>query len=163
MKKISFYIVLASIVLLPVSTYAAMSLSDVLNLYYVGKAEPKVLGASTSDGGATTTSIKENSVSPEVSKSIIKGLRYAEGSSVVVKENLKKGMKSDEVKKLQLVLIAKGYLDAQPTGYYGPLTIKAVKELQKKHGIVHSGRLVGPATRAAIEAEVIATTPDMVQ
>jgi peptidoglycan hydrolase-like protein with peptidoglycan-binding domain len=162
MKKTTFLIAIVSVILLPGASYA-MTLSDVLNQYYIETSTPKVLGASTNDGGKTTTSLSKPKLSAEASLNIIKGLRYSEGSAAVVSTQLKKGMRNDEVKKLQLVLIAKGYLDADPTGFYGSQTTKAVKEFQMKNGIIHTGELVGPSTRAAIEAEVLASTPDIKQ
>ena len=124
---------------------------------------PAVLGASTTDGGATTTSMRKPRLSPEASITIIKGLRYSEGSAVVVKKTIKKGETSDEVKKLQLVLITKGYLDADPTGKFGPQTVAALKKFQAEKGIKGDGTLVGPGTRAAIAADVAAATPDVKQ
>ena len=149
MKKTTFFIVIASIILLPVTSYA-MTLKDVLTQYYVEISAPKVLGATTNDGGKTTSSLEKPKLSVEAGLNIIKALRYSEGSAAIVSEQLKKGNNSDEVKKLQLFLIAKGYLNADPTGFYGSLTTKAVKEFQAKNGIIHTGALVGPSTRAAI-------------
>ncbi len=161
MKKISFLIALGLLVL-PVTGHA-MTLADVLTQYKVSTSAPAVLGASTTDGGVTTTSTQKTRLSTEASVTILKGLRYSEGSAVVVKKIVKKGEVSDEVKKLQLVLISKGYLDADPTGKYGALTIKAVKKFQMEKGIKGDGTLVGPATRAAIAADVAAATPDVKQ
>lgn len=161
MKKISFVLALGLLVL-PV-TSQAMTLADVLTQYKVSTSAPTVLGASTTDGGVTTTSMKRVRLSPEASITIIKGLRYAEGSAVVVKKTVKKGETSDEVKKLQLVLISKGYLDADPTGKFGAQTVAALKKFQADKGIKGDGTLVGPATRAAIATDVAAATPDVKQ
>lgn len=161
MKKISFVIALGLLVL-PVTGHA-MTLADVLTQYKVSTSAPAVLGASTTDGGATTTSMQKPRLSPEASITIIKGLRYSEGSAVVVKKTIKKGETSDEVKKLQLVLISKGYLDADPTGKFGAQTVAALKKFQADKGIKGDGTLVGPGTRAAIAADVAAATPDVKQ
>lgn len=162
MKKISFVIALALLVL-PFTSHA-MTLEDVLTQYRVSVAAPKVLGATTTDGGTTATMQKPARLSPEASLTILKGLRYAEGSATIVKATLKKGMdKSDEVKKLQLFLISKGYLDADPTGKFGPQTAAALKKFQADKKINGDGTLVGPGTRAAIAADVAAATPDIQQ
>ena len=139
-----------------------MNLGDVLTQYYVSSSAPAVLGATTTDGGVTTTSVQKR-LPADASVTIIKGLRYSEGSAVVIKKTVKKGETSDEVKKLQLVLIAKGYLNADPSGKYGAATIAAVKKFQAEKGIKGDGTLVGPATRAAIAADVAAATPDVKQ
>lgn len=62
---------------------------------------------------------------------------------------LTEGMTSAEVKQLQLVLTRLGFFNGPATGYFGPLTTKAVKSLQKSHGISQLGA-VGPATRALL-------------
>jgi peptidoglycan hydrolase-like protein with peptidoglycan-binding domain len=65
---------------------------------------------------------------------------------------LRSGSKGTDVTKLQEILIAKGFL-IMPAhvskGYYGALTVKAVKEYQKSLGIDQLG-IVGPATRKAL-------------
>lgn len=57
-------------------------------------------------------------------------------------------MKGDDVKWLQWELNAAGY-NLEIDGKYGPKTLAAVKDYQKKHGLVVDGR-VGPATRKAL-------------
>jgi peptidoglycan hydrolase-like protein with peptidoglycan-binding domain len=65
---------------------------------------------------------------------------------------LKQGSKGTDVTKLQEILVAKGFL-VMPAGvshgYYGALTVAAVKEYQKSFGIEQLG-IVGPATRKAL-------------
>lgn len=58
---------------------------------------------------------------------------------------LKKGDENSFVKILQSSLIKLGYLDTNATGYYGPATEAAVKNLQKKHGYTSDG-IAGSAT-----------------
>lgn len=161
MKKISFVLALGLLVI-PV-TSQAMTLGDVMTQYYVEKTAPAVLGATTTDGGQTTT-MKKPGLSADAKLTILKGLRYSEGSANIVSKKVMKGMdKSDEVKKLQLFLISKGYLETDPTGKYGSLTAKAVKKFQMEKGINGDGTLVGPATRAAISADVTVATPEIKQ
>jgi|GEM_PF-4054367 len=54
-----------------------------------------------------------------------------------------------EVTKLQKYLNGTGYLRASPTGYFGTMTLAAVKQFQKINGISQVGS-VGPTTRAKI-------------
>lgn len=62
---------------------------------------------------------------------------------------LSEGMTSAEVKQLQLALTKLGFFNGPATGYFGPLTTKAVKSLQKSYGITQLGA-VGPATRSLL-------------
>lgn len=64
--------------------------------------------------------------------------------------NLAFGEKNEEVKKLQLTLIAKGYLSSDSaTGFYGNGTAAALQKFQTSVGIASDGRAFGPQTQAA--------------
>ncbi len=67
-------------------------------------------------------------------------------------KTLKKGSTGAEVTALQTLLASKGLLSVSPTGYFGNLTVAAVKAYQTSKGISAVGQ-VGPATRAALNAE----------
>ncbi len=54
-----------------------------------------------------------------------------------------------DVTKLQIFLQARGYLYTAPSGYFGYMTMAAVRSFQSSQGILSSG-YVGPLTRAAI-------------
>ena len=56
-----------------------------------------------------------------------------------------------EVSTLQDFLQSQGYLNSEPTGYFGLMTQKAVKSFQSANGISPTG-FVGPVTRAKIKA-----------
>ncbi len=56
-----------------------------------------------------------------------------------------------EVSILQDFLQSKGYLNSEPTGYFGLLTFQAVKSFQTANGLTADGS-VGPITRAKINA-----------
>ena len=72
--------------------------------------------------------------------------QQAPASSIGV---LKYGQKSDIVMAFQKVLVSKGLLSPDNvTGYYGPATAKAVRELQKENGIDGTGEVVGPQTQS---------------
>jgi peptidoglycan hydrolase-like protein with peptidoglycan-binding domain len=56
------------------------------------------------------------------------------------------GMRHDDVKELQKMLIAGKFMKGEPTGYFGSATLGAVKAYQKSHKLPCTG-LVGPMTR----------------
>jgi hypothetical protein len=64
--------------------------------------------------------------------------------------NLKLGSRGNEVVELQKVLIEAGLLKiSAPTGYFGPLTLKAVKDYQTSNGLKGDG-FIGPLTREVL-------------
>lgn len=68
------------------------------------------------------------------------------------KDNLKLGVSSNEVRRLQDVLSKMNYLRVEPTGYFGSVTENAVKKLQLRFGLIANvnepgAGEVGPATR----------------
>jgi hypothetical protein len=54
-----------------------------------------------------------------------------------------------DIAKLQNVLHVSGFFKSESTGYFGLLTLQAVKDFQKTHGIAPTG-FVGPLTRGKI-------------
>ncbi|MCX8128644.1 MAG: peptidoglycan-binding protein [Clostridia bacterium] len=62
---------------------------------------------------------------------------------------LKKGMKGTAISTLQEDLRKLGFFRMAPTGYYGNVTVSAVKKLQAKHGIRKDG-IAGPETISLI-------------
>ena len=74
-------------------------------------------------------------------------------SSYAFSMDLSLGMNNNDVKALQ------EKLGVTPTsGYFGPITLAAVKAYQASKGIITTG-YVGPLTRAALNASVVVTTP----
>lgn len=60
------------------------------------------------------------------------------------------GTENQDVMNLHTILINLGYLDIPaPTGWYGPMTVAAVKQYQASKGIIQTG-YVGPLTRAQL-------------
>ena len=100
---------------------------------------------------------------------------YFEGLSIKVEKikevitwirNLTLGMKGDDVKTLQEILIAEGVWekpDVGATGYFGSITRKAVIRYQEKYaseileplGLIKSTGFVGPSTRAHLEKKLV--------
>ncbi len=74
----------------------------------------------------------------------------------VFRENLSYDDHDIDVFRLQQLLIDKGYLEATPTGYFGPKTKEALKEFQLAEGIIKSKNSrgagnFGPQTRARMK------------
>ncbi len=67
-------------------------------------------------------------------------------------KNLRYGMRDSDVTELQKVLKKLGLFNAEPTGYFGPLTLAAVKAYQRSHGILPVSGFFGPLTRASLNA-----------
>jgi len=67
-------------------------------------------------------------------------------------ENLRQGMRSDDVKELQARLRTEGFFTFHTdTGYFGPITFAAVKAYQTAHpAIGYVTGFVGPLTRAEL-------------
>lgn len=68
---------------------------------------------------------------------------------LLLNKNLGQGSRGSEVRQLQELLIQEGLLSAQATGYYGMLTVQAVRMYQKSKGISQTG-FVGVKTREAL-------------
>ena len=74
-------------------------------------------------------------------------------SCVSLQNNLRHGSRdantNGEISILQSFLKSKNYLNYRVTGYFGPLTLAAVKNFQRGNDIISTG-YVGPITRARI-------------
>lgn len=73
------------------------------------------------------------------------------GNNPKITKYLGMGSRGPEVYTLQNLLIQSGYLKVSATGYFGVITLKAVKEFQRANNIVPVG-FVGPVTRAALNS-----------
>jgi hypothetical protein len=67
-------------------------------------------------------------------------------------KNLHRGNETDAVTMLQIFLVEKGFLKEKPSGFFGDLTIAAVKAYQRSLGIKETG-MVYDVTREAIKQE----------
>lgn len=76
----------------------------------------------------------------------------AYASCVDLGQNLYRGMESSSIAKLQGFLIAKNFLTVKATGYFGELTVEAVKSYQSSVGIPATG-MVYDVTRQGIKQE----------
>lgn len=110
-------------------------------------------------GGSTVTASTQSSaqVTPSTTTSIPAETLTAPAISSAFNKDLGKGSRSDDVKRLQQLLASDKsiYPDGTVSGYFGPLTVKAVTQFQLKYGVIKSsketgaGRL-GPKTRAKV-------------
>ena len=67
----------------------------------------------------------------------------------IITRNMGYGSRGEDVMHLQTMLIERGYLRTVATGYFGKLTVRAVKDFQKANTIPPTG-FVGSRTRAAL-------------
>ena len=71
--------------------------------------------------------------------------------SDIFKKNLWIGVSGLSVKELQIALKNLGYFKfPNITGYFGPITVKAVRQFQKKYNIKPVSGIVGPKTRKVL-------------
>ena len=82
----------------------------------------------------------------------------ASAEGFMFNKNLKMGATGSDVAALQDVLFAQGYLTATARGYFGALTVKAVKAYQLANGISPVSGFVGPLTRAVLNTPSTTTT-----
>ncbi len=76
---------------------------------------------------------------------------------------LKKGSRGSEVKVVQDSLKKLGYFTySKSTGYFGSITLKAVKQFQRDHGITPDG-IVGRLTQNALNSYTLNNTEDTVR
>ncbi len=95
---------------------------------------------------ASTTVVISNSGEEVLGAATVKTTRHS------FKNYLRKGSRGKEVSELQKRLTASGHFTASTTGFFGSLTLEAVKRFQVMHKIDPIG-LVGPKTRAALNKD----------
>ncbi len=69
---------------------------------------------------------------------------------IALNRNLGSGSRGDDVKNIQQALKDEGHFDGQPTGFFGPATMKAMMKFQANNNISATGN-VGPLTRGLFE------------
>jgi hypothetical protein len=97
----------------------------------------------TKASGTGSVGTAPTEVMPETTSSITKNLGYRS--------------RGDQVTLLQKMLISQGHLHVSATGYFGVLTLQAVKNFQKANGISTTG-FVGILTRGAFHDSMNITT-----
>ncbi|MBI5470655.1 PKD domain-containing protein [Candidatus Kaiserbacteria bacterium] len=89
----------------------------------------------------TGVGVSGSAVSPEPARHRICG---------VVWRNLSQGAQGDDVRAMQEFLSEQGYLSANATGYFGPMTAKAVASWQTSQGVSAVGAF-GPMSRERVK------------
>jgi Domain of unknown function (DUF5011)/Putative peptidoglycan binding domain len=89
--------------------------------------------------------------SPEIGTDVLKPKGRVQGESVYFFYNdIELGMQSTDVLELQKRLMTEGvYTHSSATGYFGPITLAAVKQFQSRYGVDPTG-YVGPLTRGVL-------------
>lgn len=72
--------------------------------------------------------------------------------------NLRQGAEGEEVRELQKLLVARGFMTHAPTGYFGPLTSAALAAFQGAYGLEPVG-YVGPKTLVLLNQGTVAEDP----
>lgn len=114
------------------TTIAALNAQIASLMQMIQQLEQQVMSLAQQGSGTTSTSTSVTSTGPFSS-------------------DMHEGEDSNDVKQLQQLLASDPsvYPQGLVTGYYGPLTKKAVEKFQEKHGISPVGT-VGPETRAEL-------------
>ena len=124
-----------------------------------------VNNASGGNGGGSSATISAGSGTP------IQTINSSPSETTPIpnplfRRSLSLGMQGDDVRALQQILIQDGFLSAAPTGFYGPLTTRAVEQFQAQYSIVSSGSSfttgygsIGPRTLAKLNLLYATTTP----
>jgi peptidoglycan hydrolase-like protein with peptidoglycan-binding domain len=95
--------------------------------------------------GGSSGSKRRTTSTPAVSTGQVLG-----ASTYAFNNNISEGTQNDEVRELQEKLRSLGFFTFHTsTGYFGPITLAAVKAFQTANGIPATG-FVGPLTRAAL-------------
>lgn len=115
---------------------------------------PKVLGA------ATSTLPEQEEMAATSTDQIATTTSTVAQTAPAFPSNLRFGMRGEGVARLQAVLIGEKYLEISvPTGWFGPLTLGAVRRYQAVWGIMPTG-FVGPVTRAWLTVRISETASD---
>ncbi|MBI3273860.1 MAG: peptidoglycan-binding protein, partial [Candidatus Colwellbacteria bacterium] len=108
-------------------------------------------------GNESTNTTQARITAPGISK---RALGRQASLTGILSRTLRRGMKGDDVKLLQNMLIAEGVYADEATGFFGKLTEAAVIRFQEKYaleilkpaGLIKGSGLVGPGTRKKINA-----------
>ena len=123
---------------------------------YLGQIAAEVKNSTTGSNVSKTIASVNTAVVNKVAGTVaaLSAARSASamGTCVNLTDSLHRGNESATVKKLQEFLYQKGFLTEQPTGFFGDLTIAAVKAYQKSVGIKETG-MVFDLTRQMIRGE----------
>jgi len=117
--------------------------------YSVAANSASASAGSSRSGGRSGGS--SSSVASSASASTASTGRVLGASSFKFSANVSQGAQGDAVTELQTRLIAGGFLKVAATGFFGPITLEAVKAYQTANGLPSTG-FVGPLTIAKLNA-----------
>ncbi len=148
-----------------VHTTFAMDLDQVVNeIGYFAVDSQAVLGASAQTGSGTLVSTEQQNPTVILSQGnkilILRDLRDSQKGKPVMVRSVRYGESANaDVKRLQIFLIAKGYLTANPTGNFLTQTKLALKKFQEDQAILGGdGTISGPKTNESINTITIDET-----
>ncbi len=87
---------------------------------------------------------------PATPAGVIGGAGYPHRVCALLNRNLSQGMSGDDVRGVQEFLQSEGFLAANPTGYFGPMTAQAIVKWQAREGLAQAGAF-GPLSRERIK------------
>ncbi len=131
------------------STYTLSCLGEggMVNTSVYVKVAPAASATGTASAVVSTPQLTVTTLNPATGAPLA-----SVASPVMLTRNLQFGVHGDDVKNLQLFLVAQGHLSAGlATGYFGGLTKAAVIKFQKAKGLPSTG-YVGLLTRAQLSA-----------
>ncbi len=115
----------------------------------IGTAVSGVASAAISPFAKATDGTQSAANNPATVSSASAVSAVSSGNKYKFNKALSLGSRGADVTELQKRLIAEGFLSGTATGYFGSLTVTAVKKYQSANGISTLGN-VGPATRAQL-------------
>ncbi len=127
---------------------------------YFGDATETALKKFQSRNGLTADGVAGSNTMKKLNSSSAKA---AEGVTVEPEEEdndetLRKGMSGDEVRKVQQRLKELGYFNQNVTGYYGDVTVSAVKQFQSRNSLTQDGQ-VGAQTQKKLNSSSAKAAP----
>jgi Putative peptidoglycan binding domain len=114
-------------------------LASTLALALIGSSLVYAQSFDSSSSSVTSSTVTTTNTSDTVVASCV-----APGQALRFRDGLRNG-RTEEVKKLQTILIERGHLSGTATGYFGLQTFAAVKKFQREVGVSTTG-YVGPLT-----------------
>ncbi len=119
-------------------------LASAVSLALIGSSFVYAQNADILNGVVTSTTVTTTN-----SRDTAQITCQAPGQHLRLGDGLRNG-RTEEVKKLQTILIERGHLSGTATGYFGLQTFSAVKKFQKEEGVSPTG-YVGPLTLQKIK------------
>jgi murein L,D-transpeptidase YcbB/YkuD len=171
-KSLGALLVFGVIFLGAIHTASAFTVADLLQKVQALKSEVQTLGSnlsaaavnSTTSATTRTTSVQaveKLSTQLDTIESTIKTAPSSElapavvspitADTIIFSQDLKSGVKSEDVVKLQDFLKAQGYFQGTSTGLFGPKTVESLKLWQNLNGINPTG-VFDAKTRAVVNS-----------